>query len=74
MKKICLISGSSPNFLGGVSLYQRNLIDYAKKQKLDLELIWIYAGENNRKYYLSGIKCVEIKSLKFPFLKEFDFD
>jgi len=73
MKSICLISGSSPEFLGGVSLYQRNLINYAKKQKLDLEFNWIYPGNQNKKYDLDGIKCIEIKSFKNPILKEFDF-
>lgn len=73
MKKICLISGSSPEFLGGISLYQRNLITQASVEKLDLEFTWIYPGKKNKKYTLKGIKCVEINSLKYPFLKEFDF-
>ena len=73
MKKICLISGSSPEFLGGVSLYQRNLIDYAKNKKLDLDFTWIYAGKENKKFSFNGINCLEIKSKKYPILKEFDF-
>jgi len=73
MKKICFVSGSSPEFLGGVSLYQRNLINYAKKQKLDLEFTWIYSGKRNRKYNLKDIGCIEIKSFKYPILKEFSF-
>ena len=73
MKSICLISGSSPNFLGGISLYQRNLIDYAKKKKLNLDFTWIYPGSENKKYVLENIKCLEVKSNKFPFLREFDF-
>jgi len=73
MKKICFISGSSPEFLGGISLYQINLINYSKQKKLDLDFTWIYPGERNRKYELRGIHCIEIKSLKYPFLKEFDF-
>ena len=73
MKSICLISGSSPKFLGGVSLYQRNLIRYAKKQNMDLKFTWIYAGRKNKKYDLDGIRCIEIKALKCAILKEFDF-
>ena len=67
------MSGSSPKFLGGVSLYQRNLINYAKKQKLDLEFTWVYSGKENKKYTLEGIECIEIKSFKYPILKEFNF-
>ena len=73
MKKICFISGSSPSFLGGISLYQRNLIDYAKKKKLNLDFTWIYPGSENKKYILEDIKCFEVKSNKIPFLREFDF-
>jgi glycosyltransferase involved in cell wall biosynthesis len=73
MKSICLISGSSPEFLGGISLYQKNLIKYAREKNLDLDFTWIYPGEKNRNYELEGIHCIEIKSLKYPFLKEFDF-
>ena len=73
MKKIAIISGSSPKFLGGISLYQKNLIDYSKNKKLNLEFTWIYPGNKNKKYIFEKIKCIEIKSSKYPFLKEFDF-
>jgi len=73
MKTICLISGSSPKFLGGISLYQRNLIEYAKKKKLDLDFTWIYPGGRDREYNLEGIKCIELKSFRYPILKEFNF-
>ena len=73
MKSICFISGTSPDFLGGVPLYQRNLIKYAKEKKLKLNFTWIYPGTENREYEFEGIHCMEIKSLRYPFLKEFDF-
>lgn len=73
MKKICFISGSSPKFLGGTSLYQRNLINYTNTKKIDLEFTWISPGDKNRKYMFEGIRYIEIKSIKYPFLKEFDF-
>jgi len=72
-KKICLVSGTPPSFLGGMSLYQRNLINYAKKKKLSLKFSWIYPGRKNKKYSINGINCIEIKSYNVPFLKEFDF-
>jgi glycosyltransferase involved in cell wall biosynthesis len=73
MKKICFISGSSPSFLGGVSIYQKNLIKFAKDQKLPVNFTWIYPGIKNRKYSLDKIEYIEIKSSKYPILKEFDF-
>ncbi len=71
IKSICLISGSSPEFLGGVSLYQRNLIEYSKQNKLDLKFTWLYAGKENKKYSLNEIKCIEFKVPNLPLLKEF---
>lgn len=73
MKKVCLVSGSSPSFLGGISLYQRNLINYACDKKLNLNFTWVYPGDKNREYNFEGINCVEIKSRKHPFLREFYF-
>jgi len=73
MKTICLISGSSPEFLGGISLYQRNLIEYSKRNNLNFDFIWIYPGDKNRKYKLEGIQCIEVNSFEYPFLKEFNF-
>ncbi len=73
MKKVALVSGSSPKFLGGISIYQKNLINYAKKEKLNLQFYWIYPGKENKKYIFEGIKCIEIKSSSYPFIKEFDF-
>ena len=73
MRSIAFISGSSPEFLGGISLYQRNLIHYANKNRLKLHFIWIYPGREDKKYSLEGINCLEIKNSKIPFIREFDF-
>lgn len=73
MKSICFVSGSSPEFLGGISLYQRNLIDYANKNNLGLDFTWIYPGKENKEYSFKGIKCIEIKCINRPILKEFSF-
>ncbi|MFH1503092.1 MAG: glycosyltransferase family 4 protein [Candidatus Diapherotrites archaeon] len=73
MKSICLVSGSSPEFLGGISLYQRNLIEYSKKNNLDFRFTWIYPGKENKEFILNEIRCIELKSIKYPFLEEFDF-
>lgn len=73
MKSVCFVSGSSPDFLGGVSLYQKNLIKYAKDKKLKINFRWIYAGYKDREYDLDEISCIEIKCCKYPILKDFDF-
>ena len=73
MKKICLILGSAPNFLGGVSLYQRNLIDYARKKKLGLSFTWVFPGKENKEFNFEGIRCIQVKSCEISFLQEFDF-
>ena len=73
MKKICFVSGSSPTFLGGISIYQKNLIGYARKNELKFDFTWIYPGIKDRKYSLKGIKYIEVKSFKYPIFKEFNF-
>lgn len=60
-KKICFVSGSSPKFLGGVSLYQRNLIDYSKKKNFNLKFYWIYPGRENKVFNSEGIECIEVR-------------
>jgi glycosyltransferase involved in cell wall biosynthesis len=72
-KKICFVSGSSPEFLGGVSLYQKNLISYAKKKKLGYEFVWVYAGDVDREYKVGDLRCVEIKSMRYLLTREFSF-
>ncbi|MBU2612469.1 MAG: glycosyltransferase family 4 protein [Nanoarchaeota archaeon] len=72
-ESICFISGSSPVFLGGISLYQKNLIEYAKKRKLGLDFTWIFPGKENRKFTFEKIRCIEIKVPEIPFLKELFF-
>jgi len=52
MKSVCLISGASPEFLGGTSLYQINLINHAKENKLNLNFTWIYPGKEIKKLSL----------------------
>jgi glycosyltransferase involved in cell wall biosynthesis len=73
MKKVCLISGSSPEFLGGISLFQKNFIDYAEKSNLGLDFTWIYPGNKNRVYNLGSLNCVELETTNIPFLKELNF-
>lgn len=58
-KSICFVNSTNPNFLGGVSLYQKNLISFMDKNKFDIT--WIYRGEKDKIYKKQGITYVEIK-------------
>ena len=70
-KKICFVTHSNPNFLGGVSLFHKNLIKYIKKEYKNLEITWIYFGAGNKKYSKGNINYLEIKSSKIEFLKNY---
>ncbi len=58
-KKICFVNASNPNFLGGVSLYQKHLVNFLDKKKF--EITWIYKGKENRIYQKEDINYVEMR-------------
>ncbi|MCK4553262.1 glycosyltransferase family 4 protein [Candidatus Pacearchaeota archaeon] len=74
-KKICFMTiTKSPKFLGGYSLYHKNLIRYIKENHQNLDISWVYFGDKNRTYFKEGIKYFELKSNKlqsFMFLGRF---
>lgn len=57
----CTINGS-PDFLGGYSLYHKNLIKYIKQKGIDLDISWVYFGDENKEYNKDGVHYFEIKS------------
>ncbi len=59
--KICFITGSGPQFVGGVSLYQQNLIDYVKNEDLDVQITWIYKSDKNEIVNEKNIKYIGLK-------------
>ena len=64
-KSICFMTiTSSPNFLGGYSLYHKNLIGYIKKYNKDIKISWVYFGKENRNYSKEGVEYFELKSNK----------
>jgi len=69
MKRICIISGN-PNFLGGVSIYTKNVADYVKKK---VNVFWVYKGEKNRIYRKDGISFVELSAPRIYILDEIIF-
>lgn len=52
----------SPEHLGGVNLFYKNLISYIKKRNKNLEISWIYFGKENKEFIKEGINYLEIKS------------
>ncbi|HPD81836.1 MAG TPA: glycosyltransferase family 4 protein [Candidatus Pacearchaeota archaeon] len=72
-KSICFVS-SGPDFDGGVSNYQKNLIRYIKSTKKDLNLTWVYKSHKNESEIKEGIKYVGLNGGKIPFLDDFIFN
>jgi len=63
--KICFMTiSSSPDFLGGYSLYHKNLIKYLKTNCKDLDISWVYFGNKDNSYTKEGVKYFELKSNK----------
>lgn len=71
--KICFV-GTDPNFDGGVSVFQKNLISYIKDTKIPYNLTWIYAGEKKIRYLKNEVNYVEFKIPKVLFLEDILFD
>jgi len=66
--KICFATiNSPPDFLGGYSLYHKNLIEYIKLNKLPLDISWVYFGNKNDTYTKEGIHYFELKSNKMNY-------
>lgn len=72
-KSICIVA-SEPGFLGGVSLFQNNFLDYLKSIKFEADITWVYQGKTNRAYSKNGIICREIKTPGFYPLNEFFYN
>ncbi len=73
IKKICFIS-DNPSFLGGISLYTKNIIKYLKTKNPSIELTWVFKGGENKKFYEKGINYVEFKIPKTFLLEEIIFN
>ena len=69
--KICIILASNPNFLGGLNLYQKNLVPYLKK---NYQVFFIYKGSENKKTTENGVTFFEIKSPKMDFIGNLFFE
>ena len=63
MKKVCFITHSPPDQLGGLSLFHKNLLNYLKTK--DLDITWAYFGDRDAKYKKDNITYIEIKKSIF---------
>ncbi len=73
-KKICFINGSNPSFLGGISLYQKNLINYLKSKNKNLKITWVYKSSKNEKINDKNINYVGLKCINIPFIDDIIFN
>jgi len=65
---LSVISDSDPNFLGGISLFQKNLINYITKNYNYIKLNLIYRGKKDKSDVPNkGVTFTELKSpFKYP--------
>lgn len=63
MKKVCFVTHSPPDQLGGLSLFHKNLLNYLKTKNLDIT--WAYFGDRNIRYKKENITYIEIKKSIF---------
>jgi len=68
---IGIILASDPNYLGGLGVYQSNLISHLNK-KANVSLI--YKGLENKDYLYKGVKYFQIKSPEIAFIGNFIFE
>jgi glycosyltransferase involved in cell wall biosynthesis len=62
---ICFVNGTNPKFLGGISIYQHNIIRYIKSNYKNIETTWIYKSDKDEKYAKEGAIYVGLKT-KYP--------
>jgi len=67
MKKLSICFASlhgSPEFLGGGSLFHKNLINYIYSKHKNIKISWVYSGKENRIYHKDNVEYIELKSNK----------
>jgi glycosyltransferase involved in cell wall biosynthesis len=69
--KLCIILASDPNFLGGLGVYQKNLIYYLKN---NFEITFVYKGDKDKKITEKDVTFYQIKAPKLDFLGNFIFE
>lgn len=73
-QKICFVNAVRPEFLGGISNYQNNLIKYLQSKDKNQDISWIYKSNRHENYKKDGINYIGIKVKKFPLIDDFIFN
>ena len=61
--KICFVGlYGSPEFLGGGSLFHKNLINYIYSKYKNIKISWVYFGKESKKYTKNNVEYIELKS------------
>jgi glycosyltransferase involved in cell wall biosynthesis len=69
--KICFVTiNGSPDFLGGYSLYHKNLIEYIKNNHINLDVSWVYFGKENKNYDKEGVHYFELKIIRSNYVTQ----
>lgn len=71
--KICFV-GENPETVGGMSLFQRNLIDYLKNNEESFDITWIHRSDKDKEEVVKGIKYVGISLPAVFLLKDIIFN
>lgn len=72
--KVCFVNGTNPKFLGGISLYQKNLLNYIKRKDTSLIITWIYKSVKDEITSYDNITYVGFNCGKIPFLEDIIFN
>lgn len=65
-EKICFVNPyKSPEYLGGLNLFHKNLIKYIQSKNKNIKISWIYFGKENRKYIRGGVEYIKLKCKGF---------
>jgi len=71
--KICFV-GDDPKIIGGLSLFQENLINYIKKNHPKIRITWVHRSDKNGEKTEDGIRYFGIKLPKIFLLKDILFN
>lgn len=72
--KVCFVNGTNPKFLGGISLYQKNLIDYIKSTDKQMNITWVYKSNKEEKYSKENVNYAGLKCGNIPFIDDVIFN
>lgn len=72
-KRLCFVNGTNPKFLGGISLYQKNLINALEKNN-EIHSTWVYQSYKQERYSKGNVEYIGLKCGKIPFINDVIFN